>query len=42
MSNEKMVEIEFAFPAKEATTAAVSAANAKPFKPVGNKLSNTG
>ena len=36
-----MVAMLFAFPASEATTAAVSAANASPFKPVGKKLSKT-
>ena len=37
-----MVEIEFAFPAIDATTAAVNAANDNPLRPVGNKFNNTG
>lgn len=32
----------FTLPAKDATTAAVNAAKDNPFKPVGNRLSNTG
>ena len=37
-----MVAILFTFPANEATTAAVNAANDKPFNPTGNKFNNTG
>ena len=37
-----MVEILLAFPAKEATTAAVNAANDNPFNPVGSKFNKTG
>jgi hypothetical protein len=35
MSNVKIVEILFTFPAKEATIAAVKAATARPFRPTG-------
>ena len=37
-SKVKIVEILLAFPAKDATMAAVSAATDKPFIPTGNKL----
>ena len=37
-----MVAMLFAFPANEATIAAVKAANESPFKPTGNKVSNAG
>ena len=39
---EKIVEILFALPAKEATIAAVKAANATPFNPAGNKFIKVG
>ena len=42
ISRVKMVEILFTFPANEATTAAVKAANANPLSPTGNKFNNTG
>ena len=42
MSNVKMVEILFTFPANDATTAAVNAAKDKPLSPTGNKFNNTG
>ena len=42
MSNEKIVEMLFALPAKEATMAAVSAAKATPFKPAGSKFIKVG
>lgn len=41
MSNEKIVEILLALPAKEATIAAVKAAKAIAFNP-GNKFINVG
>ena len=41
-SSEKIVAMLFAFPASDATIAAVNAANASPFKPVGNKFSKEG
>jgi len=40
-SNVKMVLMLFAFPAREATIAAVSAAKERPFNPTGNKFNNT-
>ena len=39
MSNVKMVEILFNFPAIEATIAAVNAATDKPFRPEGKNAS---
>ena len=42
MSNEKIVDMLFAFPAKEATIAAVSAAKATPFNPGGSKFIKVG
>ncbi|MNT42696.1 hypothetical protein D3C86_1855760 [compost metagenome] len=42
MSNEKIVAILFDLPANEATTAAVKAANDRPFKPEGSKFNKTG
>ena len=41
-SSVKIVEILFALPANEATTAAVKAAKDSPFKPGGNKFNKTG
>ncbi|MNL42049.1 hypothetical protein D3C87_1644850 [compost metagenome] len=38
----KIVAILFAFPAKDATIAAVKAAKDKPFKPAGSSVSNAG
>ena len=37
-----MVEVEFSIEAKEETTAAVKAAKAMPFKPVGKSCNNQG
>ncbi len=42
MSSVKMVEMLLHLPASEATTAAVRAANASPFMPVGSKFIKTG
>src|SRR5690606_38141197 len=42
ISNVNIVATLFAFPANEATTAAVNAAKDNPFRPVGNKFNNTG
>ncbi len=42
ISSVKMVEMLLAFPARDATMAAVRAAKERPFKPTGNRLSNDG
>ena len=42
MSIVKIVDVEFSIEAREETTAAVKAAKAIPFKPVGKSCNNQG